>query len=275
MKTLIWQYWLSNPVLPGAEAGSAAMSAYAQRIGADYRFDRHMPWAVKALGQGVPARWYDKLRCCFDPQIHDRYDNVAVIDLDVFPVDGLHESIFEAAQGEVSMCEEPDQPYFRSLATSGICTANDLRWSAFVRKYGAVIPRNSEGQPRTWNAGVIVFTREGMRKVREAKPSPYSYYHATRQRFVEMYCGEQNYLCALAAAGAFSFHSLDVEWNRMVHHYGADKKQLYDKRTPATKFVHVMFRAADWNDAAWHHRVVHSHLVRPHGTRADQGILAR
>lgn len=265
MKYLVWQYWLSHPVLPGAEAGSAAMAEYAKRIGADYRFDRHDPFMNKG---GIPARWYDKLRPCFDPTIYEVYDRVLIADVDVFPVDGLTASIFDESCLDVGMCEEPDQPYFRSLATTNICTKNDLLWAEFVRKYGATIPVNEKGQPRTWNAGVIVLSRAAMRKIREATPSIYTYYHAMRKRFPEMYCGEQNYLCMLAAAGVFEFTSLSVEWNRMVHHYGPPSvnRPVYDKRTPDTKFVHVMFRAADWNDAAWHHNIVNSHLVS-HGAR--------
>lgn len=70
----------------------------------------------------------------------------------------------------------------------------------------------------------------------------------------ETYRTEQSYVNMVACLPGVEFVALDVEWNRMLHYYG--NRQVYDARTPQTKMVHVMFPAADHQDAAWHQRIV-------------------
>lgn len=254
----IFRYW-HGKVLPGTEAGTAAMRAYAHRIGADYIEHRHDPYMQR---HGVEARWFDKLRPVFDPDFA-HYDKVLVPDHDVFPVDGLSQSIFDEPVGHFGMCEEPDQPEFRERFPSSLFSlAADRRWSEFVlRWWGCRVPLDDKGRPRTWNAGVILLTRAGMDRLRTIDPSPAKYvYAAKRTGLPAGYCTEQGYLNTIAFLPGVEFTQLSVEWNRMLHHL--KDGSTYDRRTPETKFVHVMFRAADHNDAAWHHQKVNEHLQR-------------
>jgi len=252
----IFQYWLSRPVLPGAEAGAAAMAAYAKMVGADYRFDRHDPYTNRL---GVDARWFDKLRPVYDPTFRP-YERVLVCDVDVFPVEGITDNIFMEAVGDFGMCEEPDQPWIREKFPSSIFSSeNDKKWAAWcAAKWGCKIPKDDKGRVRQWNAGLILFSAAGVEKMRSVHPQPKAYVESIKGAgLTASYATEQCFLNALAFSGLLNFTPLSVEYNRQVH--GLKDGTKYDRRTADTKFVHVQERAADHNDAAWHHRIVNSH----------------
>lgn len=254
----IYSYWLSKPVLPGACAGAAAMQAYARRIGADFRFLRHDPYTNRF---GVEARWFDKLRPCFDPAFQ-YFDKVAVVDSDVFPVAGLTQNIFEEPCGDFAMAEEPDQPAMRAVGRL-FTTELDRRWANFCRdRWDSVIPCDEHNRPRTWNAGVIVLHWAGRQKIAHGITATMAQYHrATRQAgFPAQYCTEQGYLNMLAFSPTFLFSPLSVEWNRQIHR--DPRGGVYDRRTDQTRFVHVMLPGADHHDAAWHDAIVNS---KPNG----------
>lgn len=248
----VFQYWLSRPVLPGAEAGAAAMAAYAKRIGADHRFARHETFTDRL---GVDARWFDKLRPVYDPAF-DRYERILVSDVDVFPVDGLTANIFEEPCTTFAMALEPDQPELRErFPTKLFSRATDERWASWVETWGCRVPRDDKGRPLVFNAGVILYTRKGMDWLRGNLPQPADYVRAAKRAGMPAtYQTEQSYLNAIAALPVARFASLSVEWNRQILRAGDGS--TYDRRTPQTKFVHVMLRAADHNDAAWHHALV-------------------
>ena len=90
MKNLIYQYWDGN-LFPGVIAGSETMKKYSDRIGSDYLFE-HNPKFVTNLGRYSPH--YGSFKPIYDESFHE-YDNVLFTDTDVFPVDGLEESIFD------------------------------------------------------------------------------------------------------------------------------------------------------------------------------------
>lgn len=250
---IAFQYWLSRPVLPGAEYGAKCMSEYAGRCGATHYFARHETFTDRL---GVDPRWFDKLRPVFDPQFAG-FDKVLVADVDVFPVDGITASIFDEPCGDFGMVEEPDQPAARAHPNSRLfTTAHDLAWAAMVeRTWGSKPPRDALGRPRTWNAGVILLTREGREKLARIRPTPKEYVDACRKaRLSAGVSTEQGYLNTLAFMPGVNFTQLSLEWNRTLQ--PLPDGTTYDKRTPDTKFVHCMLRAADWQSAEWHHRVV-------------------
>lgn len=259
----IYSYWLSKPVLPGAEYGAQCMSAYAKQVGADFRFDRHDPYMNR---HGVDARWFDKLRPVFDPTF-EQYEKFLVVDSDVFPVDGITANIFDEPVGDFGMVEEPDQPAFRERWPSSLFSRlADEKWELFVSAlYRCQIPQDAMKRPRTWNAGVILFSREGRATLRTIAPQPRDYVREAKRRGLpEGYATEQALCNTWAFLPGMNFTPLPLEWNRQIHALGDGS--VYDRRTPETKFVHVMLRAADHNDAAWHHRMVNSH--KPNG-KAD------
>lgn len=254
-RNLIFQFWQSRPVPAGALAGSAAMEAYAKMVGADYRCAWHQPWMDQF---GVPARWFDKLRPAFDLSFAD-YGRVLVVDHDVFPVDGLTENIFELEVGDFGMCEEPDQPEIRGKFPSSLfSTEGDRKWALFVeKKWGCRAPKDDKDRPRTWNAGLILFTREGMEKLRAIRPTPREYVAAvTAARLPGGVTTEQGYLNTLAFIPGVKFTPLPCGWNQMIHNL--KDGTIYDRRNHETKFCHIMFRAADHHDAEWHRRIVNN-----------------
>lgn len=252
-KHCVFSYWLSRPVLPGAEAGAAAMAAYAKQVGADFRFARHDPFMDR---YGVDPRWFDKLRPVFDPSFA-QYEKVLTVDSDVFPVDGITANIFDEPVGDFGMVEEPDQPEFRERWPSSLfSTKGDKQWAGFVHgRWGCRPPLDAKGRPRTWNAGVILFTREGREKLRRVVPQPKDYEQTMRKfKMPGGVCTEQGLMNTWAFLPGIRFTEMSLEWNRQIHHT-ADGS-IYDRRNGLTKFTHVMFRGADHRSAAWHHAIV-------------------
>lgn len=249
----IYQYWLSRPVLPGAVYGSQCMGAYAARIGAEYVQKLHEPFTDRL---GVDARWFDKLRPCYDASFA-KYEKVLVVDHDVFPVASLTASIFEEQVADFGMVEEPDQPAMRAHPKARIfTTAADQRWASLVAsKWGARIPCDAKARPRTWNAGVILL-REPARLA--SLPCAPSIYHHTIKRagLPACYATEQCYLNMLAFSGWLEFTPLPLSWNRQIH--AMPGGGIYDKRDAQTKFVHVMLSGADHRPAIWHDAVVNA-----------------
>ena len=86
MKNLIYQYW-QGPLKPGVQSSTKLMKAYAEKIGAEYRFDHNIQIASKTCN--VPI-YYEPANPLVDSSF-DEYDNVALIDIDVFPVENLEE----------------------------------------------------------------------------------------------------------------------------------------------------------------------------------------
>ena len=145
MKNVIYQYWDGN-VRPSAQYGSDCMRAYAERIGADYVFERNANFGKK-FGLGRVAPYYG----CFKPVFDDKYleyDNVLFCDTDIFPVEGLTENIFESFSGELAMAQEPLQPLYRyDPKLKKQCNEmTETRWMTLVRdKYGCKLPMTIKG----------------------------------------------------------------------------------------------------------------------------------
>lgn len=256
----VFQYWVSRPVLPGAEAGAAAMRDYAMRIGADYVFARHETFTDRL---GVDPRWWDKLRPVFDPQFA-RYDKIAVADVDLWPVDGLAANLFDEPVADFGMVEEIDQPELREKYGRIFTTENDRKWAALCKRvWHSVIPVDAHNRPRVWNAGLVLFSPEGRAKLATHKITP-KFYRDTvkREGLPGCFQTEQCYLNMMGFRPDFRFTLLPIHWNRMVHLIQRGSPEVYDKRDAETRMSHIMLPAADHNDAAWHHQKAHEHLHR-------------
>ena len=88
MKNIIYQYWQGN-LKPGVVYSTELMKKYADKIDAEYRFDHNKIIAGKKVN--VPI-YYEPANPLVDSSF-DEYDNVALIDIDVFPVEGLEENL--------------------------------------------------------------------------------------------------------------------------------------------------------------------------------------
>lgn len=250
---LIYQQW-SGDARPSAYAGARAMAQYAERIGADHVFMvREKP--VLEVGKG--SKFYDKFLPLWDGT-QDHYDRVLIADTDIFPVAGLEENIFDECDADIWICTEPAQPRLRLQAKSGICNEQDERWADMVRReWGGEMPREN-GLLKVYNAGLVLFCREGLRKARSRFISPGEYIAAcNKYRLYPFYALDQNYLHAMMFSCGLKVKELDNEWNRYVHYQTEGRRILgiEDPRTPNTRMVHIQLRGADDWDSDTLHRV--------------------
>lgn len=255
MKNLIYQYWDGN-VMPGVRAGVDAMKKYANRIGTDYLFEEN-PKFVTNLGRYSPH--YGAFKPIYTDKFHS-YDNVLFADTDVFPVEGLSESIFDGFASDVGICTEPFQPVQRNKIPGPICTSSDEKWAKMMKaRWNIDVPRTPEGLMKVYNSGVVLYSNKGMKKARD-KFVPfleYVNYIKTDRSLAEFYTCDQPYLHAMLQVVPMDYVELDNGWNSYVHYYYEDpeKKILKtnDSRTPSTKMVHIQLRTADhWEaDKLW------------------------
>ena len=105
MKNIIYQYW-KGPMKPGVVSSTRLMKEYADRIGAEYRFDHNIEIASKTVN--VPI-YYEPANPLVDNSF-DQYDNVALIDIDIFPTENLKDDLFMLNGEDAGICTEPKQP---------------------------------------------------------------------------------------------------------------------------------------------------------------------
>lgn len=230
----------------GVLASKANMEAYAARIGADYRFDKDPNRASKLCD----VRWYyEKLNVLLDPAFLE-YDKVLSVDMDVFAVEGLQQSVFDEPIEDIGICTEPHQPKLRATLTTNICRASDERWAELVRrKWNIEMPR-VDGLLKVFNTGMVVYTRDGLRKAVKSF-RPFQEYIDLVRVLPSFYAIDQNYLHAMMVAH-LNYTEMDNEWNRYVHYVGSPEQKprpVFDSRTKDTKFVHIQLRGADDFDA--------------------------
>jgi hypothetical protein len=253
MKNIIYQYW-KGPLKPGVLYSTKLMKQYADKIGADYRFDHNIEIASKTVN--IPI-YYEPANPLIDKSF-DEYDNVALVDIDVFPVDGLIENIFDQIKdGDAAICTEPQQPYFRSLYNvAGITSSNDKRWTEILKTHWNVTySYDDKDRPLVFNTGVMLISKAGIKKIRTTWPSFQDYVDVMRKsKLPNFYNLFQDYFSAFIHKDDFNFVKLDNGWNSYVHKLGSHPSAIVnDTRTSNTKLVHVMFRTADdWpDDALW------------------------
>jgi hypothetical protein len=251
MKNIIYQYW-KGPLKPGVLYSTKLIKEYADRIGADYRFDHNLEIASRTVD--IPI-YYEPANPLIDKSF-DVYDNVALVDIDVFPVDGLVENIFDQIKdADAAICTEPQQPYFRSLYNvAGITSVNDKRWAEILKTHWNVTySYDDKDRPLVFNTGVMLISKAGIKKIRNTWPSFQDYVNVMRKsKLPNFYNLFQDYFSAFIHKDDFNFVKLDNVWNSYVHKLGSHPSAVVnDTRTSNTKLVHVMFRTADdWSDDA-------------------------
>lgn len=249
MKNIIYQYW-KGPLKPGIITSTKLMEQYANKIGADYRFDHNIEIASKTVD--IPI-YYEPANPIIDRSF-DAYDNVALVDIDVFPIEGLLENIFDhIGTADAAICTEPEQPYFRSIYNvAGINTDNDRRWVAILKQnWNINYSYDDKQRPLVYNTGVVILSKSGLTKIRETWPSFQDYVNVIRKsKLPNFYNLFQDYFSAFIHKDNFNFVKLDNGWNSYVHKLGSyPSASINDTRTSTTKLVHVMFRTADdWSE---------------------------
>lgn len=261
MKTAIYQYWYGSKPRASALAGSENMKNYAERIGAEYIFAHDPPYYGPSCN-GL-ERKYSALRPIYDDEFL-KYDKVLYVDLDVFATDNWTENIFEEDIKHIGICEEPLQPYLRTLnnvaANSSISNQNDNKVSNVLKnKYGKELLREEKFPfaPRVFNSGVVLFTREGLIAAREKFIPPGKHIQLYQQNGISgFYLSDQNYYRAMMVVSDVDFKIMDYKWNSQIHYVRGNELKVADGRTALTNFVHVQISGADSMDADAHRRMV-------------------
>jgi len=253
---LIYQYW-DGDIRIGCEAGIDCMSAYADRIGAEYLFE-HNPRFVTNLGS--MSKMYGMYKPVYDESFH-KYDNVLFADTDIFPVDGLTESIFDGFDADVGICTEEDQPRLRLNTEGRITHASDEAWAKLAKKiWGVDVPRTKDGLMKVYNAGLVLFSRAGLQKARDRFIPFKEYMNAiidSGAGLPAFYTSDQCYLHVMLDFVGMDWVELDNGWNSYIHYIkqNGEPRAINDTRTEATKFAHIQLAGADHNDAEWHWRI--------------------
>ena len=249
MKNIIYQYW-QGEMKPGVVASTKLMKAYAERIGAEYRFDHNITIAGKFVN--VPI-YYEPANPLVDASF-DVYDNVALVDIDVFPVDGLNDNMFDLLDGEdAGICTEPKQPYFRTIYNSGgINSVIDKKWAEVCKRHwGVQYPVDSKDRPEVFNTGVVIISKAGLQKMKAEWPSFQQYVNKING-FPKFYSLFQDYFSAFIHLPNFKLKRMPNEWNCYMHKVGSHPNaEIGDNRPDNAKLVHIMFRTADnWPERA-------------------------
>lgn len=247
---LIYQYW-DGKIPVGSKVGQDNIKAYAQRIGAEYRFDDNPAYFRKDFGDITFA--FGKFRPVYDDAFH-KYDNVLVLDTDILAKDKLTENIFESFKAEVGLCTEPFQPKFRMKSNTPFTHDMDERWAAAIKaKWNVDLPRDSDKLLKVYNGGLMLFSKEGMLGARKRFVPIKEYIDYVISKGIhKLYARDQNYLHAMLKVAKMNYVELDNGWNSYMHYLGNAKmvnRPVNDMRTPTTKFVHIQLRGADDYDA--------------------------
>lgn len=268
MKTLIYQYW-DGKLLPGHHAVMKIMGEYAERIGSEYLFEDNPKW-VTNLGNYSPH--YGAFKPVIDSKF-DEYDYIMVADVDLFPVDGLTESVFDVfalTGAHVGLCEETHQPEIRykQIDVAGISGRNEELWSKMVKEvYGTDLPRDKENRLRVFNSGMVVWSREGREVAKKNFPRFSKYITECRAHGLPtFYQGDQNYLLAVLDKTKLNWEIMDSSWNSFMHYLGrGNNRPVNDMRTEDTKFVHIQLSAADHYDEETLYKIVNGPVEEWYG----------
>jgi hypothetical protein len=248
MTNLIYQVW-SGEMRPGCLYSSQLVKEYAKKIGADYRLDISPNIASKTVSKdGAYWEW-------LNPILDDsflQYDKVCVLDLDIFPVNNLDDNIFDQHVDCFGVCTEPFQGKLRSTVTIAGCInqANDEKWAKISsRNWGGDFPRDSDRYLKVYNAGMVMFTNEGLLLARD-KFVPFQKYTDVmkREKLGRFYTVDQNYFHSMIVSSGL-YTELDNSWNCYIHYIRgplSEIKHIHDGRTADAKFVHIQLRGADY-----------------------------
>ncbi len=251
MKNLLMQLWKGPTLNEEARTSSKLMKAYAKRIGAEYKLFRDTTFADKLSDDPL---YYEWLGVMFDEE-QEKYDKICQVDLDIFPVENLEESIFDVDIGEFGVCQEPFQGKQRATVTvgGGINMMNDERWaSAVSKKYGSKLPRDDEGYLKAFNAGMTILTREGIQKAKHTWGAIQEYINYIRNKGIpRFYTYDQNYMLSQFTSTDTDWKVMPDGWNSQIHYVRGPMSMtmpINDERTDDTKFVHVQMTGHKWDE---------------------------
>ena len=236
MKNLIYQFW-SGDVPYYAKASAKKIKEYSNYIGAD-----HKVYFNDNFVKSENGHYHNCFRPILDTSFHE-YDNVLFLDMDIFPVDGIKENIFETDVSGIGMVEEWHQPEIRYSSNGPISGRNDEEWAKRVKKYYNVdLPRNEKNRLKVFNSGVVYYTKQALEIAYKKFPGLNDYQDKMKgmNRFYSL---DQNYIGAMVFLGYTEFTQLDNKWNSQIHFQGeGNPRPIHSNITNDTQLVHIQLR---------------------------------
>jgi hypothetical protein len=248
MKNLIYQVW-AGELRPGCKHSEKLFREYAKRVGADYRLDIDPNIAGNVCDVPMYFEW-------LNPMLDDsflEYDKVLVVDMDIFPTVGA-DNIFEEDVKDVGICTEPFQGEYRASTTIGghINKANDERWAEKCKLlWGVDLPRDDDNYLKVYNAGMVLFTKDGLLKCKDKFLSFQKYINTARAMNIgRFYTVDQNYF-HVEMIKHLDYTELSNDWNCYIHYTRGplgEKEPIHDSRGDHANFVHIQLSGADYFD---------------------------
>jgi hypothetical protein len=246
MKNLIYQYW-DGTIPVGAKAGIENMKVYAKTIGVNYLFEDNPNYFKNDFGD--ISFCFGKFKPVYDERFC-QYDNVLILDTDIFAKDQLKENIFDNIDFDIGACVETFQPKFRLNSNCAFTHDMDEKWANAIKsKWKIDLPRTKDGLLKVYNGGLMLFSNHGLKVAREIFVPIKEYIdYILSQKVHKLYARDQNYLHAMIFITKMKFKELDIGWNSFMHYLGKanmKNRPINDMRTKDTKFVHIQLRGAD------------------------------
>lgn len=241
---LIYQNW-TGTLTTEVKNSVKQFKQYASSIGVDYRFDENPNIASKLCKEPF---YYECFNHFFDKKF-DAYENILVVDTDVFVNINNNQNIFEEIISDIGICLENHQSELRKKSTSKINTKNDERWMKIIKKaYDVDLPRTKKGDMKIYNSGVVLWSRQGIEKAKKLFSPFQEYINVTKSvQLPTFYTLDQMYLHAMMYVAKLQISELDNKWNSFCIHV-RDKNNniiLQDYRTESTVFVHNQMKNTD------------------------------
>ena len=244
MKNLIYQNW-SGIITNEVKVSSRHMKMYSEYVGADYRFDINPNISSKLCK--IPY-YYECFNFLFDSSF-DRYDNILVVDSDIFVTKLKTKNIFEEEIKDIGISLELHQPELRKKTDGKINFKNDEKWYNFLKeKYNIVLPRDNNNDLKIYNSGVVLWSRTGIEKSKKEFLPFQEYINFIKlKKLPRFYSLDQPYLHAMIFFSKLNYTELDNIWNSFVCHTRDNLGNLVvnDDRTTNSIFVHNQLKNTD------------------------------
>jgi lipopolysaccharide biosynthesis glycosyltransferase len=248
MKNLVYQFWdtyqSAGKVFPCVEASVKSIKKYAERIGAEYKFELNPPHLHTALKRvNIPA-YYGSLNPVFREEFHE-YDNILFADADVFAVDDIEESIFDSFTGELGISEEIFEPKRQIVERKRMLNKNLYdRWAKINEdRFNMKFPRTKDGLLRAFNSGVLVYSNSGLKKAKESFISMEDYCNNISEKGLHtFFAGDQHYINTAMWKSDIDVQIMDYKWNTEVVYFDKGPQEVLYDRNKDTRFVHIQLR---------------------------------
>jgi lipopolysaccharide biosynthesis glycosyltransferase len=259
MKNLIYQFWdtfqSNGKIFPCVEASSKSMKKYAERIGAEYKFELNPPHLHSSLKEHNIPQYYGSVNPVFREEFHE-YDNVLFTDADVFVVDDIEESIFDSFTGDIGICEEIFEPKRQIHETKRLLNKNLYDWwaTANEQRFNMHYPRTDDGLLRAFNSGVVLYSNNGMKMAKEHF-IPFKDYcdNIVKNNLKTFFAADQHYINTSMwnIYPMLSVQIMDYKWNTEVVYYDKSPTEVLYHKTEDTKFVHIQLRHRHLEKCRW------------------------